>query len=139
MCLLTLLLKDCRSCSSGNTEQERSFHSRDVRAMKEHWEVTVRARQRWIFAIPQRTAHLSRPWHQLSNAVSTVTVIVSVEQDKEATLRRASKGASWEVRLASPTSLVALLWILFIGSRWPSAAPAQMWEQYSKWGLTRLL
>ena len=32
------------------------------------------------FAIPQRTADLSRPWHQLSNAVSTVTVIVSVEQ-----------------------------------------------------------
>ena len=32
------------------------------------------------FAIPQRTADLSRPWHQLRNAVSTVTVIVSVEQ-----------------------------------------------------------
>ena len=33
------------------------------------------------FAFPQRTADLSRPWHQLNNAVSTVTVIVSVEQD----------------------------------------------------------
>ena len=32
------------------------------------------------FAIPQKTADLSRPWHQLSNAGSTVTVIVSVEQ-----------------------------------------------------------
>ena len=32
------------------------------------------------FAIPQRTADLSWPWHQLSTAVSTVTVIVSVEQ-----------------------------------------------------------
>ena len=32
------------------------------------------------FATPQKTADLSRPWHQLSNAVSTVTVILSVEQ-----------------------------------------------------------
>ena len=32
------------------------------------------------FAIPQRMADLSRLCHQLSNAVSTVTVIVSVEQ-----------------------------------------------------------
>jgi len=31
-------------------------------------------------AIPQRTADLSRPWHQLSNAVSTVTMKISVKQ-----------------------------------------------------------
>ena len=31
-------------------------------------------------AIPQRTAALSRPWYQLSNAVGTVTVKVSVKQ-----------------------------------------------------------
>ena len=32
------------------------------------------------FAIPQRTANLSRLWHQLSNAVSTMIVKVSVKQ-----------------------------------------------------------
>ena len=31
-------------------------------------------------AIPQKKAALSRPWYQLSNAVSTVTVKVSVKQ-----------------------------------------------------------
>ena len=38
-----------------------------------------------------------------------------------------------EERLALPTSLVALIWILLISSRRESAAPAQIWEQYSIW------
>ena len=34
------------------------------------------------FAIPQRTADLSRPWHYLSNAVSTVTVYTNIKMEK---------------------------------------------------------
>ena len=42
----------------------------------------IKVHSMWVpsFAIPQRTTDLGRLWHHLINAVSTVTVKVSVKQ-----------------------------------------------------------
>ena len=52
------------------------------RALRGNSACTTEVHSMWMpsFAISQKTADLSRPWHQLSTAVSTVTVKVSVEQ-----------------------------------------------------------
>ena len=52
------------------------------RALRGNSACTTEVHSIWVpsLAISQKTADLSWPWHQLSNAVSTVIVIVSVEQ-----------------------------------------------------------
>ena len=85
--LLTLLLWDCRSYSAGREHRAgkkiplpgRSRYERVLSGISACM-TKVHSIRMPSGAIPQRTADLSRPWYQLSNAISTVTVEVSVKQ-----------------------------------------------------------